>query len=117
MKFALDGIKAGLSEEPNLAIEISVGVLVFFTAALFQVPFLEWAILILVVFAVISLELVNTSIESLLDVVSPDKDPRVKKAKDTSAAALLAISVAALFIGILIFLPKLIPFVLQLLGK
>ena len=57
---------------------------------------------------VLSAELFNTAIETIVDMISPEKNDKAKLAKDISAAAVLAVSIGAAVIGIIIFLPKII---------
>ena len=57
---------------------------------------------------VIGGELFNTAIETIVDMVCPNKDNMAKKAKDISAGAVLMNAIMSLIIGILIFLPKII---------
>ena len=59
---------------------------------------------------VISLELVNTAVESTVDLVTEEKRPLAKKAKDTAAGAVLVSAIAAAIIGLMIFIPRIIDF-------
>lgn len=63
----------------------------------------EWMILTLTIGAVLSLEAVNTAIEALCDVVSPEHHPEIGRAKDLAAGAVLIAALAALVIAGLIF--------------
>jgi diacylglycerol kinase len=58
--------------------------------------------------SVLILELINTAIEAIVDMVSPEIQEKAKIAKDVSAGAVLVASIAAVFIGGLIFLPKIL---------
>ena len=53
-------------------------------------------------------EIFNSSIEDLADVVCPERDERIKKVKDLAAAAVLVSAIAALIIGLIVFIPKII---------
>jgi len=68
----------------------------------------EWIILILVMGGVFTMELINTSIEKLADLYSTELNPKIKKIKDLSAGAVLVASITALFMGFIIFLPKIL---------
>lgn len=61
---------------------------------------------------VISLELVNTAIEITVDICSPNINNKAKKAKDTSAGAVLVSAIMSSIIGLIIFIPKLIEVIL-----
>jgi diacylglycerol kinase len=67
----------------------------------------EWLDLVLVISLVLILELVNTVIETIIDIVNPDISERVKIAKDVAAATVLLASVGSVIIGALLFIPKL----------
>ncbi|HBK94801.1 MAG TPA: diacylglycerol kinase, partial [Porphyromonadaceae bacterium] len=57
---------------------------------------------------VLALEAVNTSIETLADLVSKERNATIKKVKDLAAAGVLLAAMAALAVGVLVFLPKII---------
>jgi len=60
----------------------------------------EWAALVLVVALVLFSEAVNTSLEALVDLVSPETHPLAAKAKDVGAAAVLVCSIGAVAVGV-----------------
>lgn len=68
----------------------------------------EWIICVSLFGIVIGAELFNTAIEITVDIAMPNKNEKAKKAKDVSAGAVLSIVVAAVIIGLMIFLPKII---------
>ncbi len=80
----------------------------------FEIPRSEKIILLVVIGVVISLELVNTAIERVVDLVSPQFHPVAKLAKDVSAGAVLLFSLFASVIGIVIFYHPLIKFFFRL---
>lgn len=63
----------------------------------------EWAILALTIMAVLAMEMVNTAIERVVDLVTQDYHPLAKAAKDIAAGAVLTVSVGALIVGICLF--------------
>jgi undecaprenol kinase len=67
---------------------------------------LEWCVILIVIAAIISLEMVNTAIEAIVDLASPQIHPLAKIAKDVGAGAVLVFAIASVIIGGLIFLPK-----------
>lgn len=71
----------------------------------------EWCICITLFGLVISLELVNTAIETVVDIAMPEKNEKAKKAKDISAAAVLISALASAIIGVIIFIPKILIFI------
>ncbi len=101
--FALNGFLVALIEQRNLRIHLTISTLVLAVAYLLEINFLEFSILLLCMCLVISLELVNSAIEELVDLVSPEKKALAGKVKDISAAAVLAAAVIASLVGIIIF--------------
>ena len=103
-KYAFQGIQLALKER-NFKIHVFCSILVICFGFYFQVTKNEWLILILCITLVLSLETVNTSIEKLTDLISPQKNTFAGYAKDLAAAAVLIASIAALIIGTMIFWP------------
>ena len=89
--------------------------IIFVTLAgtLFQITATQWCICLLLFALVAALELVNTAIEAVVDLVTEDKKPLAKVAKDTAAGAVLFAAIISVIIGCIIFLP----YVLELPGK
>ena len=83
-------------------------VIVLLASAVLQLNTIEWILVILISFIVIAAELINTSIEVLIDMLEPEFNPLAKIAKDCSAASVMVLSFAAVIIGVIIFLPKIL---------
>ena len=66
----------------------------------------EWAVLTVTIGMVLILEFINTSIEQIVDIVSPEKQEKAKIAKDVAAAGVLISSIVAILVGIFLFVPK-----------
>ncbi|GHU80698.1 hypothetical protein FACS1894145_7330 [Bacteroidia bacterium] len=66
-------------------------------------------IIVIVSGLVFAAEAMNTSIEILADVVSPERHPQIKLVKDIAAGAVLLTTIAAVVVGFIVFLPKIIP--------
>lgn len=107
-KFAFEGLKLTFLNEPNFRIQIILAFLSSLLGIFLKISQIEWLILITVIFMVLLLELINSSLEALVDLVSPEINERAKIAKDTAAGAVLTASVLSLIIGIVIFLPKIL---------
>lgn len=75
---------------------------------IFKISKIEWIILTILFSIVISGELFNTAIETVVDIASPEKNDKAKLAKDISAGAVLVLTIGSLIIGIIIFLPKIL---------
>lgn len=83
-----------------------MGILAFILGWIFKISSQEWFDLIIVIASVLILELINTAVESIVDMISPEIQPKAKIAKDVSAGAVLVASAASVAVGALIFLPK-----------
>ena len=92
--------------EQNMRIHIISAIIVIIASILTGLTINEWLIIILVITLVISAEMINTAIESVVNLVSPEIHPLAKQAKDVAAGAVLVIALASVIIGLLIFLPK-----------
>ncbi len=104
--YAFSGMVTMLAEEHNARIHL---IATFFTILLsigFNISGYEWALILFAIGLVFCLEIINTIIENLADIISPDKNEKIKKIKDMSAAAVLLAAFIALVIGIIIFTPK-----------
>lgn len=107
-KFAAAGISTLIKEEHNARIHCVAAVLAIAAAALLGCSLVEWAIIIICIGAVFAAEAVNTAVEALADKISPEKDPLIRKAKDSAAAAVLILAITAVIIACFILLPKLL---------
>lgn len=105
LKNAMSGLKAAIKEEQSFRIQIIIGVLAVFLMIYLGLSLLEKAVLILAIFLVLSLELINSQIEIILDLAEPGFHPKVQIIKDLAAAAVLISALGALITGILIFAP------------
>lgn len=106
-KYAFSGIAAAIKEEPNLKIHLSLALLVTVAGAAFQISELEWIIIVAMIGLVISVELTNTAIESVVNHFTSEIHPGAKLAKDISAGAVLVVAITAAVVGMIIFLPYL----------
>ena len=81
-------------------------ILVIIFGIFLKINVTEWCICIILFGFVISLELVNTAIETVVDIAMPEKNEKAKKAKDISASAVLISAICSAIIGLIIFIPK-----------
>lgn len=96
-----------LQSQHNAWIHAVAAVLVFILAFWLKLPRQDWAILILTITMVFAAEFVNTAIEAVVDLASPQKHPLAKVGKDVGAAAVLIAALSAVLIGLLILGPPL----------
>lgn len=111
--YAFQGILTGIRNERNMKIHCAAIILVTMAGTLFQITAVQWCICLLLFALVAALELVNTAVEAVVDLVTEEKKLLAKVAKDTAAGAVLIAAAASVIIGCIIFLP----YVLELLGK
>ncbi len=105
-KYAITGILDVIKSEINLKIHLMATIITLSGGIFFSISRIEWCLVIICITAVLSAETFNTAIEHLTDLVSPDIHPLAKKTKDAAAGAVLWISIGALLVGLIIFLPK-----------
>ena len=104
-KYALEGIWTAVKEEPNIKIHLLIMTLVILFGIYFNLTILEWIIVIFCIGMVITLELTNTAIETVVDSFIDKEHPGAKRAKDVASGAVLVMALTAAAIGLIIFLP------------
>lgn len=107
-KYAIEGLVSSFKTERNMKIHVLAMVIVLALAIYLKLNLVEWCFITIAISLVIGAELFNTAIETIVDMISPDKNSKAKLAKDISAAAVLALSIGAAIIGMIIFIPKII---------
>jgi len=105
-RYAFQGLGDLFRSQPNARIHAAAAAAAIGLGAYFQISRSEWAVVSLSIALVLSLEALNTAVEHLTDLVSPDYHPLAGRAKDVAAAAVLLGAVGAAVAGGLIFLPK-----------
>lgn len=104
--YALEGIGVFFRTQHNAWIHLFAAIVVVILGFVLEVDNPEWYWLILAIAMVFITEMFNTAIEFLTDIASPEIHPKAKMVKDIAAAAVLIASIAAIAIGLIIFLPK-----------
>ncbi len=106
--YAFYGIWTGFRKERNMKIHCLAAVLVTLSGVILKISVTEWLICCLLFGQIMSLELVNTALEAVVDLATEEYHPLAKIAKDTAAGAVLISAIFAAICGIIIFVPKLI---------
>lgn len=106
--YAFKGIDDVISNEPNMKIHVSVAILVVITAFLLKISMIEWIILVLLIGLVLAAEVINTTIENLVDMYTKEYNEKAKVVKDTAAGTVLILAITAAIIGLMILVPKII---------
>lgn len=109
LKHALNGLKTAWQTQNNFRWHVLAFVVVLLVGYWVRLERLEWASVLLVSALVIMSELINTIIEKLVDLAKPSVHIYAKMVKDVSASVTLIVAVTAVIIGLIIFLPHLIP--------
>lgn len=105
---AFAGLKDCLLHEKNFRIQYVIALLVIIAGLFFSLSKSEWMIILLCFAVVLSFEIINSAIEKLCDLVSPQFNMTIKKVKDMSAASVLLAAIISSVIGFIIFLPKIV---------
>jgi diacylglycerol kinase len=105
--YAFKGIKNLLQSQPNAKIHLLAAFLAISTGFLLGISANEWGLLIISICLVFAAEALNTGLEYLTDLASPEFHPLAGKAKDAGAAAVLITAFGAVGIGVVVFGPKL----------
>lgn len=97
------GVLVALSEQSNLKVHFIVAFIVILAGLYFHISEGEWYALILAIGLVLAAELINTSIENMVNLVSPQQQPFAGKVKDMAAGAVLISAIVSCTIGLIIF--------------
>ena len=104
--YAFEGIFTCIRKERNMKIHCVMTLLVILAGFIFHISTTEWCICLTLFGLVMALELVNTAVEAVVDLVTSECRPLAKIAKDTAAGAVLIAAIMAAIAGLIIFLPK-----------
>jgi diacylglycerol kinase (ATP) len=105
-RYAFQGLGTAFKQEPNFRTQTIIALIILILAITLRFSLIEMVLLILVTGLVLILELVNTSLEALVDLITEEIKPEAKTAKDVCAGAVLLAAVLAVAIGSFLFLPK-----------
>ena len=104
---AVRGIVLVFQTEQSFRLQISAAILVLVAGWFFEISHSEWLIIFVLIGAVLSFELLNSVFERIIDVFKPRLHPAVRDMKDIMAGCVLVASLAAVVIGLYIFIPRL----------
>ncbi len=106
--FALRGIKSAYRSEINFRFHLIVTIIIVLAGYIFNISAIAWIAQSLAIGLVLGFELINTAIEELTDMVSPEYNHMAGKIKDLAAGAVLIVSFFAMVTGLIIYLPKIL---------
>jgi diacylglycerol kinase (ATP) len=107
---AFSGLVILLRCENNARIHVIILSLVIIAGIVLKIAPAHWIAISLAAGLVLACECFNTAVEYLCDVVMPEYDSRIKKAKDLSAAGVLISAIVSVVIGLMVFIPAIIRF-------
>ncbi len=110
MKYSFDGFIHFYRYERSAIVHLVVAVVIILGGLTMDLAIVEWLFIIFILLVMLSIELLNTAIEAICDLVSPEYNKFVKIAKDSASAATFTISIALIIAIGLIYIPKIISF-------
>jgi diacylglycerol kinase len=105
---AFNGMRYFFLHEINGMIQFAIAALAIALAVGLRIGTTEWILVVMCIGFVIGLEMLNTAIENLCNVVQKEYHPIIKIVKDVAAAAVMWAAITSVVIGLLIFLPKIL---------
>lgn len=105
-RFAAEGIISAIKKERNMKIHLMTSVAVVLMGIFYSLSIFEWICITFAIGGMLSLELLNTAIERVVDLVTDKYHPLAKQAKDIAAGAVLIYALLSVIIGLFIFVPK-----------
>ncbi len=107
-KHALDGVIYTITTQPNFRVHLIAAIIAVSAGFYFNLSSAEWSVIVFIIGLVLVAEMINTAIESVVDLATEQFHQLAKVAKDVSAGMVLTTAVMAVITGLLIFLPHLI---------
>jgi len=104
--YAFNGIRLLFFSQANARIHLFVALAVVIAGLLCRISSTEWLAIIVCISLVIGMEAMNTAVEWLTDLISPEYHPLAGKVKDVAAAAVLITVIGAVVAGLIIFIPR-----------
>ena len=107
-RFSWDGLKYAYKYEQSMTIHLVCTIFVIILGIWLKISALEWVICILGLGIIMAIELLNTAVEAVVDLASPEIHPLAKIAKDTASASVGVFSFITILVDCFIFIPKII---------
>jgi diacylglycerol kinase (ATP) len=105
---AFRGVFYAFKNETHLKIHAVIALIVCVLGFIFKITANEWLVCLFCIGMVISMELINTATEKIVDFICPKHNDIAGKIKDIAAGAVLFCAIVSIIIGIIIFAPKII---------
>ena len=104
--YAIRGLRILIRSESHAKVHLLATASVCCLGALLSISVSEWGLLILAIGLVWTAEALNTAVETVVDLCSPEWNEQAGRAKDLGAAAVLVAAVTAILVGLIVFLPR-----------
>ena len=101
--FALQGFRFAVTSERNIKVMLGGFAFAVVCGLFLEIDPVRWGVILLCCGAVLCAELLNTAIETIVDLVSPEYHPLAGRAKDIAAASVYVLSITAAIVGLLVF--------------
>ena len=109
-KYCYEGLRYAFYHEQNIIIMLIMGIIALILGLVLNITDVERLVVILLIIVIMSLEMVNTAIEEVVDLIGKHNE-KAKVAKDCASGAVGLASILGLIIGIMIYLPRIIEFI------
>ena len=106
LRFAFRGMLILIRSEHSVMVQLGIGILVSIIGLLVGLSATEWILQTLCIGLILTAEGLNTAIEKLCDFVNPGPDPKIGRVKDIAAGGVGFAAVAAIIVGLIIYIPK-----------
>lgn len=100
--YAFVGIINGIRQDSSIALQCALGSITIIVCLFLPLSPVEWCLILIMIFLVITMEFINSAIEETVNYISLQRHPMAKKIKDLAAGAVLMMSICALCVAIII---------------
>lgn len=107
-KYSFDGLRYAFYNEQNIIVMFVVGILTMILGTILKISYVERLVIVLLIGMILSLEMVNTAIEAVVNMHTEKYNEHAKVAKDCASGALSILCIFSVLIGLMIFIPKII---------
>jgi diacylglycerol kinase (ATP) len=105
-QYAFQGLIHMMKTQHNAWIHGMFAIAVIILSFYFKISKIEWLFIVSAIGLVFVTEFINTALETIVDIVSPEKQEKAGRAKDLAAGAVLVAAITALIVGLIIFIPR-----------
>lgn len=115
--YAGRGLWHALRTQRNMRVHAGLALLAIALGLVLRISPVEWALVFVAITGVVITEMINTVVEALVDLASPQLHPLAKVAKDVAAGAVLLNAILAVVIALFVYVPHLWPLLVRVFGR